>query len=82
MTKGKQMKVFSLVGCYDYEGSTLLGVFGSLGDLKEFVAKEILRRHAAGRWLRADRLGYDQLGYVESELGQEIDQDEMIEYFN
>lgn len=70
------MKVFSLIGSYDYEGSTLLGVFGSLEDLKVYVAKESVRCGYSSR------LGYHQLGYVESELGQEIDQDEMIEYFD
>lgn len=72
------MKVFSLVGTYDYEGSTLLGVFGSLEDLKVYVAIESMQCGS----IYSSRLGYHQLGYVESELGQEIDQDEMIEYFD
>ena len=62
------MKVYSLVGGYDYEGENLLGVFASKQDLLNFVESkrsECLRR--------PETLGYDSLGFVESELGQPID---------
>ena len=66
------MKVFSLLGFVDYEGSCLLGVFGSLEDLMKFLE------------VKRDSLGYDHvgysLGYVESELGQEIDELGEVEY--
>ena len=47
------------MGFNDYEGSELFGVFGSLGDVIKCVEE--------GKWY------CDQLGYVESELGEEID---------
>lgn len=62
------MKVFTLVGGYDYEGEQLLGVFGSREDLLQFVES---RKRGCDR--RPETLGYDSLGYVESELGQPID---------
>ena len=64
--KENKMKVYSLLGFVDYEGSCLLGVFGSLEDLMKFLE------------VKRDSLGYDHvgysLGYVESELGQEVDE--------
>ena len=64
------MKVFSLLGFVDYEGSDLLGVFGSKEDMSKFV-EGIERR------VRYDGVevysNYDSLGYVESELGQGVD---------
>jgi len=62
------MKVYSLVGGWDYEGETLLGVFASKEDLLQFVEQEKPKHQR-----RTDTLGYDTLGYVESELGQPID---------
>jgi hypothetical protein len=50
------MQVFSLLGFVDYEGSELVGVFGSLDDLLSHV--------------RESRFWFDALGYVESALGQ------------
>lgn len=69
------MKVFVLLGGFDYEGHTLLGVFGSLEDLMQFVERKRSEYHC-----KPTTLGYDDLGYVESELGREIDQDGEIEY--
>ena len=66
------MKVYSLLGFVDYEGSDLLGVFGSLEDLMKYVE------------MKGDSLGYrhvgSSLGYVMSELGQEIDVYGDVEY--
>ena len=53
------MKVYSLVGFISYEGSELFGVFGSLEDLMKCVKE--------GQWY------CDELGYVESALGDKID---------
>ena len=50
------MQVFSLLGFVDYEGSELVGVFGSLDDLLSHV--------------QGGRFWFDALGYVESALGQ------------
>lgn len=62
------MKVYTLVGGFDYEGESLLGVFASREDLLKYVEQE---KPKHGR--RPDTLGYDSLGCVESELGQPID---------
>ena len=56
------MKVYSLLGFTDYEGSDLLGVFGSLSELLVCVAQG-----GGGKW------SHDDMGYVESELGEKID---------
>lgn len=69
------MKVYSLVGGYDYEGENLLGVFASKEDLLQFVEQEKPKAHC-----RPETLGYDSLGYVESELGQPIDYYGEVEY--
>lgn len=55
------MKVYSLLGFVDYEGSDLVGVFGSLEDVIECVES------GNGNWY------YHNMGYVESELGEKID---------
>jgi len=47
------MKVYSLLGFNDYEGSTLVGVFGSVEDVIECV------KSGNGDWY------YDDMGYVE-----------------
>lgn len=60
------MKVYSLIGFFDYEGSDLVGVFGSVEDVVKCVKSK--------KWF------YDDLGYVESELGQQVDVREMVEY--
>lgn len=60
------MKVYSLLGFVDYEGSDLLGVFGSVEDLMKFVRS--MERQKDGRYEY-----FDHLGYVESELGQRIE---------
>ena len=66
------MKVFSLLGFVDYEGSDLVGVFSSKEKLMEYVSK--MER-------RGDRYGYfDQLGYVEHELDVELDVLGQVEY--
>ena len=52
------MKVYSLLGFVDYEGSDLLGVFGSLEDLMKYH-KSLDKK-------------YDSYGYYVSELGQGI----------
>lgn len=69
------MKVYSLVGGFDYEGENLLGVFASREDLLQFVEQEKPKQHR-----RPETLGYDTLGYVESELGQPIDFYGEVEY--
>jgi hypothetical protein len=77
------MKVYSLVGGYDYEGMNLLAVFGSKEDLMKFVEQqraECLLRQPPHRSPRPETLGYDTLGYVESELGQQIDFYGEVEY--
>ena len=55
------MKVYSLLGHTDYAGSELVGVFGSLSALLVCVAE------GGGKW------EYDGMGYIESELGEQID---------
>lgn len=56
------MQVYSLLGFVDYEGSSLLGVFGSVEDVQRFVeSRSELRQH------------YHDVGYVVSQLGQEVD---------
>ena len=72
------MKVYSLVGMVRYEGSDLLGVFGSLQELMKFVEDE--REKCTLRSERKTYLGFDDLGYIESELGQKIDMFRDIEY--
>ena len=62
------MKVYSLLGFVDYEGSDLLGVFGSLEDLMKFYEQSSSVR------------GFDQVGYVVCELGQEVDVYRDVEY--
>jgi len=54
------MKVYSLLSFVDYEGSDLVGVFGSVEDVLKCVED-------SGRWF------CDDLGYVESELGEKVD---------
>lgn len=70
------MQVYSLLGFVDYEGQDLLGVFGSLESLMEFVQSERVQLHG----YRSESLGFDQLGYVVSELGSKIDVDGEVEY--
>ena len=60
------MKVYSLLGFIDYEGSDLVGVFGSVEDVLECVKSK--------KWF------YNDMGYVESELGQQVDVLEQVEY--
>jgi hypothetical protein len=63
------MKVYSLLGFNDYEGSDLVGVFGDLQSIMDCVES------GNGKWY------YDQMGYVESELGEQIeDVLEVVEY--
>ena len=63
------MKVYSLLGFINYEGSELVGVFGSVEDVLRCVES------GKGSWW------YDQMGYVESELGDQIDtEDSLVEY--
>jgi hypothetical protein len=54
------MKVYSLLEFVDYEGSDLVGVFGSVEDVLKCV------ENGNGKWYCND------LGYVESELGEKI----------
>jgi hypothetical protein len=54
------MKVYSLLSFIDYEGSDLEGVFGSVEDVLKCV------ENGNGKWF------CDDLGYVESELGEKI----------
>lgn len=69
------MQVYSLLGFVDYEGSDLLGVFGSLEDLMKFVESERVECK-----YRPETLGFDHLGYVVSELGQKVDVLGDVEY--
>jgi len=55
------MKVFSLIGFNDYEGSDLVGVFGSVEDVMKCV------QDVSQGWF------YEDMGYVVSELGEKID---------
>ena len=71
------MQVYSLLGFTDYEGSDLLGVFGSLDDLMKFVESE---RKNCKYTYRLESLGFDNLGYVVSELGTKIDVLSEVEY--
>jgi hypothetical protein len=62
------MKVYSLLGFVDYEGSDFVGVFASVEDALQCVAS------------RSDWC-YDQMGYVESELGEgPLDSSERVEF--
>jgi hypothetical protein len=54
------MKVYSLLEFVNYEGSDLVGVFGSVEDVLKCV------ENGNGKWF------CDELGYVESELGEKI----------
>lgn len=60
------MKVYSLLEFVDYEGSDLVGVFGSVEDVMNCVEE--------GVWY------CDNLGYVVSELGEKIDVLGVVEY--
>jgi len=63
------MKVYSLLGFTDYEGSELVGVFGSVEDVLRCVES------GKGSWW------YDQMGYVGSELGLTVESVEsVVEY--
>ena len=53
------MIVYSLLGFNDYEGSDLVGVFHRLVDLQKVVQEDT--------WY------YDNMGFVESRLGEKID---------
>ena len=59
------MKVYSVLEVIDYEGSSLLGVFGSRDEAVQYVKSY---EGYVRQWL-----GYSY-GYIESELGQAIDQ--------
>lgn len=63
------MKVYSLLGFVQYEGQDLLGVFASVEGVMQCVER------GAGKWY------YDDMGYVESELGEPIeDVEAVVEY--
>jgi hypothetical protein len=64
------MKVYSVLVQQDYEGQDLLGVFGSREEAVEFCR----RHHLFGKYAS---MSY---GVVESELGQEVDFDGMVEW--
>lgn len=65
------MQVYSLLGSIDYEGQDLLSVFDSLESLMQYVQSD------RGQ----ERLRYfDDVGYVVSEFGQEIDYYGQVEY--
>jgi hypothetical protein len=53
------MIVYSLLGFNDYEGSDLVGVFHRIVDLQKVV--------------QDDKWYYDDMGFVESRLGEKID---------
>ena len=76
------MKVFSLLGFQDYAPTKLLGVFASLESLGEFVEHQRNAYAIKFDGTRRMSFGYDYIGFVESELDQEIDQSEMVESFD
>jgi hypothetical protein len=55
------MKVYSLLGFVDYEGSDLVGVFGSVEDVMKCVES------GNGKWY------FDDMGYLECELGKKVE---------
>ena len=55
------MKVYSLLEFVDYEGSDLVGVFGSVEDVMKCVES------GNGQWF------CDSLGYVVSNLGEKVE---------
>ena len=55
------MQVFTLLGGYDYEGDTLVGVFGS--------EQSVLNHVQSKTWF------YDSMSFVVSEIGQPVDLD-------
>ena len=61
------MKVYSLIGSMDYEGSDLLGVFASLDDLVKYQKS----MDSGNR--------YDSYGYVVSNIGQGVSWEDVIE---
>ncbi|CAB4175050.1 hypothetical protein UFOVP961_112 [uncultured Caudovirales phage] len=64
------MKIYSLLGFTDYEGSTLLGVFASISDVMQYVK------------LNKDSWYYNDVGYIESKLGDGIqDVENSIAYY-
>jgi hypothetical protein len=52
------MKLYSLLGGFDYEGDELFGVFASRADLQAFVT--------------ANKFACDYMGFIESNLGEGI----------
>jgi hypothetical protein len=66
-----EMKVYSVLEFVDYEGSCLLGVFGSVEEAVNFLK--------SNRGYQRQFPGYSY-GYVESELGSEIDVLAQVEY--
>lgn len=59
------MKVFSLLGEYEYHGLDLVGVYASLEDLMKFA--------------KSKEFPYDHLYYVESVLGEPVDRERIME---
>jgi hypothetical protein len=59
------MQVFTLLGVYDYEGFSLLGVFDSEQSLRKYVKSKT--------W------NYDSMGFVVSEIGEPCDDDSLVE---
>ena len=55
------MKVYSLLGFNNYEGSDLVGVFGDKQSIMDCVESNDKGWH------------FDYMGYVESELGEKIE---------
>ena len=55
------MKVYSLLSFVDYEGSDLVGVFGSVEEVLKCVES------GNGKW------SCDDMGYVESKLGVKVE---------
>ena len=65
------MKVYTLLGFVQYEGSTLLGVFTSISDVIQYI-----KSPNRSKWY------YDDVGYIESELGEGInDVEGNLEYY-
>ena len=62
------MKVYSVLRHMQYEGSDLLGVFGSREDALKYIGSQSENRK------------YYDFGVVESELGQEVDFYDMVEW--
>lgn len=61
-------QIYTLVGNTDYEGDTFLGAFASKEQMMAHVEKEIATDSS-----KFHVMGYDEIRYYVSELGQRVD---------